>query len=1208
MKNLLLLFTVFLFSKICYSQPGELDSSFGKNGITKSDFGVIYQYISTAQQVLEAPDGTLYTLREQGGQTFITKRDKNGKVVDDYGTKGNSRALNLSANKGFIQPDGKIVIAGLTNANNSRDFIITRTNTDGDPDNSFSEDGLQTTKFETPSYATALALQSDGKIVVVGYTTSIDENGESNSDFALVRYDANGSIDTSFGDNGKMVTIKSATDDIPNTITIQSNGKIIVAGASTTSSPSEHNSYSLIIRYNEDGSIDSSFTVDIEKFGYLFSSANAVTIQEDGKIVVVGQSISSTGADNENTTTDIFVTRYKTNGQLDSTFNHQGWITTNFGYNIETAFAVVIYSNGKIGVGCNIYNGNNTDFALARYNANGSQDRSFGDKGLQRVDFNNGEETATLFAIHKEGSIVMAGSTNYYNLAIAHLNYNGKLDASFNGSGKLSVSYNTNNQGSTHFNSTAIQNDGKIVVAGNTWNGNNTDFLVARYNVNGTPDSTFSYKGWTTSDLSVFAEGVNSIAIQRDGKIVAGGQSSDQSGVRFALARYNTNGTLDSTFSTNGIQKNKPNWFGQINSIVLQPDGKILAAGNVWNGRNNDVAVARFNIDGTLDSAFGTDGKIQTDLENSEEVGKSIAIQGDGKIVVAGSYFNFSNTDFIVIRYDASGMLDASFHNNGILTINAGGNDDASAVALQADGKIVIAGSTYLTQGDNLNTNMAVARLNTDGTPDNSFNTDGIAVTDLGNIELANAIAIEKNQKIVVGGSSNSRFAFVRYTTDGGLDTTFSQNNISKVSSKGTGAIENSVSGIGIYDNKLYAVGNGKYPGDLGVLVKYQLDEGTRKPIVRITTPTNNTSYAATAKIKINVSATDPDGTVTKVDFYNGTTLLHTEMVIPYGYTWNNVPAGNYILTAKATDNSGQVSTSDAVKISVIPHKAPTVSITNPANYQSFTGPTTIHLSAAANDPEGIISKVEFYDGDTLLRTEKLFPYTFTWKDVPVGKYKITAKATNNFGLVTTSAVAHIVVVPNKAPTVSITNLANYQRFTAPAAISLIASAKDPDGTISQVQFYNGAALLNTQYSSPYNCTWKDVPAGTYIVTAKAIDNLGLSKTSAPVVIVVTEPNTPIVSSRKLFSDAITRANTDATIKVWPNPASDIIYINSLGFQQNRNTIISVISASGVAMKVSQSSVLNQTIQLDVSSLLSGVYTIKVICGDKILYKLFVKL
>lgn len=1213
MKNLIFLITaLFLFSKTTHSQPGELDSSFAKIGVIKTDLGAKFEYAYVEKQVLELPDGSMYVILEQDGQTLMTKRDKDGKTDLSFGINGTSRTVALVQAHALLQPDGKVVIVGATTLNNRKDFIIARYNTNGSRDNSFSGDGKQTTKFASSAYATAVALQNDGKIVVAGYTSSINDMGETNADFAVARYNADGTLDKTFGEEGKLVTTGNSTDDTPTSIAVQDNGKIVVAGYSVNNTPNDNYSFSTIIRYNENGSIDNSFSADNEKFGFLFAYPNAIALQKDGKIVVTGQSITSTfitGQDDATTTTDIFVARYNTNGSIDKTFNQKGWQTSDFGYDNENAFAIVIDSNSKIVIGCNIWNGNNTDFALARYNTNGGLDSTFSNNGLQRTDFDFGEENANFLAVHESGRIIVAGSSNYSNFAVAHYNSNGSLDTDFDNDGKLSNNLNKFDQGSTFFESTAIQSDGKIVAGGNTWNGSNTDFAVIRYNTNGGIDSTFNFTGVQTTDLSVFKDGINSIAVQRNGKIVAGGFTSDQSGTRFALARYNISGSLDSTFSGNGIQNSKINLYGQINSIAVQKDGKIVVAGNVWNGSNADIAVARYNADGSIDSTFSSDGVLQTDIGNNEDNGKSIAIQSNGKIIVVGSTYNYANTDFVVIRYNADGTFDNTFGTNGILTANIGGNDDAAGVAIQADGKIVVTGSMYqFNDYDYSNTDFATIRYNSNGTLDNTFGKNGVVTTDLGNNDIAHAIIIESNGKIIVGGSSNSRFAVVRYTADGSLDTTFSQNGISNSASQGNNAIENTIEALAISNNRLYAAGWGKYPGNQGVTARYILDEGLRKPIVSITAPTNHAIFAAPARIKINAKASDPDGTITKVEFYNDTTLLHTEYAGPYGFMWRDVPAGNYTFTAKATDNSGMATVSAPVKVSVVPHKAPTVAITNPANYEVFTGPATINLVAAAIDPESAISRVKFYNGKTLLSIDSLYPYTYAWKDVPAGNYLLTAKASNSFGLVTTSAVVNITVVPNKAPTVIITSIANGQKFAAPAAIPLTASAKDPDGKISKVEFFNNTTLINTQYIYPYTFNWKNIPAGTYRITAKATDNLGLSATTAPVKIIVAAPDAPIVSSKSFSADKKTAVYGAEGLKVWPNPTVKTLIIYPQGLPQNVQSGISIISASGVVMKTIQSNSSNRSVQVDVSSLASGIYTIKVTCGDKVINKQFIKL
>ncbi len=325
------------------------------------------------------------------------------------------------------------------------------------------------------------------------------------------------------------------------------------------------------------------------------------------------------------------------------------------------------------------------------------------------------------------------------------------------------------------------------------------------------------------------------------------------------------------------------------------------------------------------------------------------------------------------------------------------------------------------------------------------------------------------------------------------------------------------------------------------------------------------------------------------------------------GFVWRNVQLGNYILTAKATDNDGLVTTSAPVHISVARNKPSSVSIINPANHETFPSPAVIHLKAAAKDPDGRITKVEFYNGTTLLRTERKLPYTYAWRHVPVGNYNITARATDNWGAVTTSAVVNISVEPNKAPSVSIINPANGESFTAPATIHMEAAAKDPDNRIIKVEFYNGSSLLRTERKLPYTYNWQDVPAGTYTITAVASDNYGKKTTSAPVMIMV--GSMPLITTNiKSSQNNEAKIKDLPGIKLSPNPAKNILNIYTNGLKQNKPLTISVISASGIIMKTLRSNSSTEKIQLDVSSYGSGVYAVKIISGERIRYRQFVKL
>lgn len=269
-------------------------------------------------------------------------------------------------------------------------------------------------------------------------------------------------------------------------------------------------------------------------------------------------------------------------------------------------------------------------------------------------------------------------------------------------------------------------------------------------------------------------------------------------------------------------------------------------------------------------------------------------------------------------------------------------------------------------------------------------------------------------------------------------------------------------------------------------------------PTVSITSPTNGANLTATS-VTINASASDSDGSVSKVEFFQGSVKLGEVVSAPFSLIWNNVVGGSYSLTARATDNSGGITVSSPVSITV--NNPPNVSITASSPQDSPTAPAQITINANASDADGTISKVEFYQGTTLLATSVTSPYTYTWSNVGAGNYSITAKATDNLGAVTTSNVVGILV--NAKPTVSLTSPGNGASFIAPAFVSMNATASDSDGSIDRVDFYQGATLIGTNHGSPYNFNWTYVPAGTYTLTAKAYDNRGAVTTSNSVIITI---------------------------------------------------------------------------------------------------------
>jgi glucosylceramidase len=289
---------------------------------------------------------------------------------------------------------------------------------------------------------------------------------------------------------------------------------------------------------------------------------------------------------------------------------------------------------------------------------------------------------------------------------------------------------------------------------------------------------------------------------------------------------------------------------------------------------------------------------------------------------------------------------------------------------------------------------------------------------------------------------------------------------------------------------------------------------GNQLPTVSITSPANNATFTSPATVSIAATAADNDGTVTKVEFYNGATLLGFDLTAPYSYSWTGVTAGSYPITAKAIDDKTGTTTSSVVNITVSnPNQAPTVSILTPSNNATYVSVATVNFTASAADADGSVSKVEYYNGTTLIGSATAVPYSFSWTNVGAGNYTITAKATDNLNAVTTSSAITVIVNGNQLPTVSITSPANNATFTSPATVSIAATAADNDGTVTKVEFYNGATLLGFDLTSPYTYSWTGVTAGSYVITAKAIDDKTGTTTSSVVNITVSNPNqAPTVS------------------------------------------------------------------------------------------------
>jgi uncharacterized delta-60 repeat protein len=347
------------------------------------------------------------------------------------------------------------------------------------------------------------------------------------------------------------------------------------------------------------------------------------------------------------------------------------------------------------------------------------------------------------------------------------------------------------------------------------------DFAVVRYNPNGTLDITFSGDGKLTTNFGNI-DSAEDVAIQKDGKIVVAGMRCSEGTLvnqncDLALARYRANGALDPTFSGDG--KILTDFGGGSNGfwggLAIQPDGKIVVNGWMWNGADFDFAIYRYKPNGALDPTFSGDGKVNVNFGSGpQDWANDLALQPNGKIGVSGfscDNTDFEHCDFAVVRLNANGSLDTTFSGDGRQTINFGGNDFSDSIAVQSNGRIVLAGSkNSATSGS-----CAVARFNSNGSPDTSFSGDGRAVTSFGSGVNSGCsdVRVQSNGKIVVIGGAGGDFALVRYNANGSLDKTFSMDGKVMID---FGSVDDSGVKLAVQNNGRYVLA-GRSQGDFAL-------------------------------------------------------------------------------------------------------------------------------------------------------------------------------------------------------------------------------------------------------------------------------------------------------------------------------------------------------------------------------------------------------
>jgi len=746
-----------------YNADGTLDTTFSGDGI----FLLNNSNSDNLNAVAIQTDGKIVAVGQSNSSTeaYVIRLNTNGTLDTTFSGDGifeiTSAGIALSV---ALQTDGKIVIGsrGL-----SGESIIIRLNTDGALDTTFDTDGI--VSLNPNHYEPyGLAIQSNGRIVVAG-TSSIFAGG----DISTARLLTSGALDTSFDTDGIAVTSVYAGDSEARSLAIQTDGKIVVGGGPGANGSETE---AAIVRYNSNGSLDTSFDGDGIKLSNLNIGSgdkyfNDLAAQTDGKILAIGDTTYSL--------TSLFVVedftifRLNTDGSFDTSFDGNGIVRSQW---CEQGSDFALQTDGKIvAIGSQERSSNPTDNAVCtqRFNDDGAVDTSLnfaaGD-GTMKQTVLSAQEFTSVEAIAglPNGKILVAGwgevpNQSYNTAKLIRLNANGTLDTSFMDEGIFEY---TNSSTSTFFNDLKILSDGSFFVVGEA--GIPVGGIVAKFTSAGILDTTFSGDGVFTSNAISRIYGV---AVQTDGKIIGCGSNGSGLAPRNGkIVRLSATGTLETdVFSNFGNANNN-----EIFECAFQSDGKLIVAGYGNDGTSDFIGVSRKLTTFASDTTFGTSGIVTTDMSATlNDRATDMTVQSDNKVVVSSTGFN-TNRDFAVLRYDANGTLDPNFTENfgtnGVSLIDfviGNPNDEANALLIQPDGQMLVGGLS----DNGAEKRFGVAKLNADGSLALGFGTLGRTVTTFANNDAQiNALGFYLNDKILAAGrtwnGADYDFALARYQNE----------------------------------------------------------------------------------------------------------------------------------------------------------------------------------------------------------------------------------------------------------------------------------------------------------------------------------------------------------------------------------------------------------------------------------------------------------
>ena len=816
---------------------GTLDPTFGAGGIARA--GLVAGEVAALSDAVLLPGGKILAAGTLRGDSFVARYHPDGSLDTTFGAGGGMVRLGFGSNFDgdgphlAVQGDGKILVGG-----NDTSYVgLARLLPDGRFDPGFGNLAPGRGRIELPSSDVyAMALQPDGKVLLAGGMFA----NPGYSDFMLARFTADGSPDAAFDGDGWVRTDMAGDEDVVYGLALLPDGRVLAAGRAnyldTSGTVPQGRSSFGAARYNADGSPDTTFGGGDGRIGAaagapLLDAADVHLLRSDGRFVLAG-----IGADG------VAVARFASDGTPDTTFGGGDAVSPGVrGAGIAASLDLAVAPDGSLVVGGRTQVSVNAQSAaglVAKFTAAGDLDASFGDRG----GFTYGDAGPfAAVAVRGDGRILAAGQYGPYDLMLRSFTAAGAPDAAFGGGDGL-VTGRVPRGSDELARDVLVQPDGKVVVAGfSTLHDFTTTYLngaVARFNPDGTPDAGFGTAGVAAPEYGPDAELWYAAELLPDGKLLLAGTYANATYTTHQrlFARLNPDGSLDAGFGAGGFALGGP---GAAYEVAALPGGKFLASGNAderfeggpWLerydagggrdttfptlGYNSTIGAVlailplpdgrfyaaagdeasivgphplhpygaklfRFNADGTPDATFGGSGRVKIVQFNDEVRLNDLAVDAAGRVVAAGTIGHLWDRA-AVYRYLPDGNPDPDFGGGAgvVKTDLPDGREEWSGVAIGPGGEIVTAG--YVIRDVPGPMDMAVQRLNADGSPDEWFGEGGIATFDFGEGPWGDSLAgveVLPDGRILAGGTAplppllpvhrpSSEFAVLRVLTEG---------------------------------------------------------------------------------------------------------------------------------------------------------------------------------------------------------------------------------------------------------------------------------------------------------------------------------------------------------------------------------------------------------------------------------------------------------